>query len=164
VRFTDGKEEIILATRRGQAIRFKEANVREMGRAARGVIGIALRKDDVVVGMAISGEGRYLMVATELGLGKRTLLSQYRLQRRGGSGVRSIRVNPRTGGVAAIRAVNDQDELLIITAQGIVSRLLVKDISAQGREAQGVRLQRLDEGDRVSAMAPIVIADDAVEG
>jgi DNA gyrase subunit A len=164
VRFTDGKEEIILATRRGQAIRFKEANVREMGRAARGVIGIALRKDDVVVGMAISGEGRYLMVATELGLGKRTLLSQYRLQRRGGSGVRSIRVNPRTGGVAAIRAVNDQDELLVITAQGIVSRLLVKDISTQGREAQGVRLQRLDEGDRVSAMAPIVIADDAVEG
>ncbi|HET8999183.1 MAG TPA: DNA gyrase subunit A [bacterium] len=163
VRFTDGKEEIILATRRGQAIRFKEANVREMGRAARGVIGIALRKDDAVVGMAISGEGGYLLVATELGLGKRTLLSQYRLQRRGGSGVRSIRLTPRTGGVAAIRAVNDQDELLVITAQGIVNRLLVKDISAQGREAQGVRLQRLDEGDRVSAMAPIVVSDDTAD-
>jgi len=164
VRFTDGKEEIILATRRGQAIRFKEANVREMGRAAHGVIGIALRKDDAVVGMAISGEGGYLLVATELGLGKRTLLSQYRLQRRGGSGVRSIRLTPRTGGVAAIRAVNDQDELLVITAQGIVNRLLVKDISAQGREAQGVRLQRLDEGDRVSAMAPIVVSDDTADG
>ncbi len=164
VRFTDGKEEIILATRRGQAIRFKEANVREMGRAARGVIGIALRKDDAVVGMAISGEGGYLLVATELGLGKRTLLSQYRLQRRGGSGVRSIRLTPRTGGVAAIRAVNDQDGLLVITAQGIVNRLLVKDISAQGREAQGVRLQRLDEGDRVSAIAPIVVSDDAADG
>jgi DNA gyrase subunit A len=164
VRFTDGKEEIILATRRGQAIRFKEANVREMGRAAHGVIGIALRKDDAVVGMAISGEGGYLLVATELGLGKRTLLSQYRMQRRGGSGVRSIRLTPRTGGVAAIRAVNDQDELLVITAQGIVNRLLVKDISAQGREAQGVRLQRLDEGDRVSAMAPIVVSDDTADG
>jgi len=164
VRFTDGKEEIILATRRGQAIRFKEANVREMGRAARGVIGIVLRQNDAVVGMAKSGEGRYLLVATELGLGKRTLLSQYRLQRRGGSGVRSIRLTPRTGHVAAIRAVNDQDEVLIITAQGIVSRLLVKDISTQGREAQGVRLQRLDEGDRISAMAPIAVADDTEEG
>ena len=160
VRLTDGKEEVILATRRGQAIRFKEANVREMGRATRGVIGIALRRDDAVVGMAKSGEGQYLLVATELGLGKRTLLSQYRLQRRGGSGVRNIRLTPRTGSVAAIRAVNDQDEVLIITAQGIVSRLLVKDISAQGREAQGVRLQRLDEGDRVSAIAPIAVADD----
>jgi DNA gyrase subunit A len=166
VRLTDGKEEIILATRRGQAIRFKEANVREMGRAAHGVIGIALRQDDAVVGMAKSGEGQYLLLATELGLGKRTLLSQYRLQRRGGSGVRGIRLTPRTGGVAAIRAVNDRDEVLIITAQGIVSRLLVKDISTLGREAQGVRLQRLDEGDRISAMAPIAVplADDSVAG
>jgi len=163
VRFTDGKEEVILATRRGQAIRFKEANVREMGRAARGVIGITLRRDDGVVGMAKSGEGRYLLVATELGRGKRTLLSQYRLQRRGGSGVRSIRLTPHTGNVSAIRAVNDQDEVLIITAQGIVSRLLVKDISTQGREAQGVRLQRLDEGDRVSAIAPIAVSDAAAE-
>ena len=163
VRFTDGKEEIILSTRRGQAIRFKEANVREMGRGAHGVIGITLRKDDVVVGMAKSGEGQYLLVTTEFGLGKRTLLSQYRLQRRGGSGVRSIRLTPRTGNVAAIRAVNDQDEVLVITAQGIVSRLLVKDISAQGREAQGVHLQRLDEGDRVSAIAPIAVAEEAPE-
>lgn len=163
VRFTDGKEEIILATRRGQAIRFKEMNVREMGRGARGVIGIALRKDDAVVGMAISSEGRYLLMATELGLGKRTLLSQYRLQRRGGAGVRSARTTPRTGGVTAIRAVNDQDEVLVITAQGIVSRLLVKDISTQGREAQGVRLQRLDEGDRISAMAPIAVPAEAPE-
>src|SRR5262249_35483476 len=163
VRFTDGKEEIILATRRGQAIRFKEMNVREMGRAARGVIGVTLRKDDAVVGMAISSEGRYLLVATELGLGKRTLLSQYRLPRRGGSGVRAARRRPGTGGVAATRAVNDQDEVLVITAQGIVSRLLVKDISTQGREAQGVRLQKLDEGDRISAMAPIAVSAEASE-
>jgi len=163
VRLTDGKEEVILATRRGQAIRFKEANVREMGRGARGVIGITLRRDDAVVGMAKSGEGRYLLVTTELGRGKRTLLSQYRLQRRGGSGVRNIRLTPHTGNVSAIRAVNDQDEVLIITAQGIVSRLSVKDISTQGREAQGVRLQRLDEGDRVSAIAPIAVPDEAAE-
>ena len=164
VRLTDGKEEVLLATRNGQAIRFKEANVREMGRAARGVIGITLRRDDALVGMAISSEGKYLLVASELGLGKRTLLSEYRLQRRGGSGVRNIRLTARTGKVAAIRAVDDEDEVLVITAQGIVSRLLVKDISTQGREAQGVRLQRLDEGDRVSAIAPIAAADEAAAG
>ena len=164
VRLTDGKEEVLLATRNGQAIRFKEANVREMGRSARGVIGITLRRDDALVGMAISSEGKYLLVATELGLGKRTLLSEYRLQRRGGSGVRNIRLTARTGKVAAIRAVDDEGELLVITAQGIVSRLLVKDISTQGREAQGVRLQRLDEGDRVSAIAPIAAADEAADG
>ncbi|HKV43430.1 MAG TPA: DNA gyrase subunit A [bacterium] len=163
VRFTDGKQEIILATRNGQAIRFKEANVREMGRSARGVIGITLRKDDVVVGMAKSGEGTDLLVATELGMGKRTPLGQYRLQRRGGSGVRNIRLTPRTGKVAAIRAVDDKDEVLVITAQGIVSRLLVKEISEQGREAQGVRLQRLDEGDRVTAIAPIAAPDEVAE-
>ena len=164
VRLTDGKEEVLLATRNGQAIRFKEANVREMGRAARGVIGITLRRDDALVGMAISSEGKYLLVASELGLGKRTLLSEYRLQRRGGSGVRNIRLTARTGKVAAIRAVDDEGELLVITAQGIVSRLLVKDISTQGREAQGVRLQRLDEGDRVSAIAPIAAADEGADG
>ena len=164
VRLTDGKEEVLLATRNGQAIRFKEANVREMGRSARGVIGITLRRDDALVGMAISSEGKYLLVASELGLGKRTLLSEYRLQRRGGSGVRNIRLTARTGKVAAIRAVDDEDEVLVITAQGIVSRLLVKDISTQGREAQGVRLQRLDEGDRVSAIAPIAAADEAAAG
>jgi DNA gyrase subunit A len=163
VRFTDGKQEIILATRNGQAIRFKEANVREMGRSAHGVIGITLRKDDVVVGMAKSGEGTDLLVATELGMGKRTPLGQYRLQRRGGSGVRNIRLTPRTGKVAAIRAVDDDDEVLVITAQGIVSRLLVKEISEQGREAQGVRLQRLDEGDRVTAIAPIAAPDEVAE-
>ena len=114
--------------------------------------------------MAICSECKYLLVATELGLGKRTLISEYRLQRRGGSGVRNIRLTARTGKVAAIRAVDDEGELLVITAQGIVSRLLVKDISTQGREAQGVRLQRLDEGDRVSAIAPIAASDEAADG
>ncbi len=155
VRLTDGKQEILLASRRGQAIRFKEAGVREMGRGARGVLGMRLRKDDAVVGMALSGEGRDLLTVTELGFGKRTPLSQYRLQSRGGSGVRSIRLTPKTGAVVAVRAVDQEDEVLVITARGIVSRLSVTEISAQGRAAQGVRLKRLDEGDRVSAIAPI---------
>ena len=160
VYLTDGKQEIVLASRRGQAIRFKEANVREMGRSARGVIGMRLRKDDGVVGMAHGGEGANLLVVTELGFGKRTPLGEYRLQSRGGSGVRNVRLTAKTGSVVAIRTVNDEDEILVVTARGIMSRLAVKDISSQGRAAQGVRLKRLDEGDRVSAIAPIAARDE----
>src|SRR5579884_1865527 len=163
VRLTDGKQEILLASRRGQAIRFKEGGVREMGRAAHGVLGMRLRKDDIVVGMAQSGEGRDLLTVTELGFGKRTPLTQYRLQRRAGSGVKSVRLTPKTGTVAAVRAVNDEDEVLVITARGIVSRLSVKEISRQSRAAQGVRLKRLDDGDRVSAIAPIAARVEPAE-
>ena len=163
VHLTDGRQEVILASQRGQAIRFKEGTVREMGRAARGVIGMRLRADDAVVGMAQSAEGRDLLVVTELGLGKRTPLNQYRLQRRGGSGVKNIRLSSKTGTVVAVRDVKDDDEILMITARGIISRMPVKEISTQGRAAQGVRLKRLDEGDRVSAIAPIVARDESAD-
>jgi DNA gyrase subunit A len=163
VHLTDGRQEVILASQRGQAIRFKEGAVREMGRAARGVIGMRLRADDAVVGMAQSAEGRDLLVVTELGLGKRTPLNQYRLQRRGGSGVKNIRLSSKTGTVVAVRDVRDDDEILMITARGIISRMPVKEISTQGRTAQGVRLKRLDEGDRVSAIAPIVARDEGAD-
>jgi DNA gyrase subunit A len=155
VHLTDGKQEILLASRRGQAIRFKESNVREMGRQAHGVRGMRLRSDDAVVGMARSGEGQELLTVTEMGLGKRTPLGQYRLQTRGGSGVKNIRLTAKTGAVVAVRAVREDEEVLVITARGIISRLSVKEISTQGRAAQGVRLKRLDEGDRVAAIAPI---------
>ena len=155
VHLTDGKQEILLASRRGQAIRFKEANVREMGRQAHGVRGMRLRSDDAVVGMARSGEGQELLTVTEMGFGKRTPLAQYRMQTRGGSGVKNMRLTPKTGAVVAVRAVREDEEMLVITARGIVSRLSVKEISTQGRAAQGVRLKRLDEGDRVAAIAPI---------
>jgi DNA gyrase subunit A len=163
VYLTDGRQEVILASQRGQAIRFKEGTVREMGRAARGVIGMRLRTDDAVVGMAQSAEGRDLLVVTELGLGKRTPLNQYRLQRRGGSGVKNIRLTSKTGNVVAVRDVRDDDEILMITARGIISRMPVKEISTQGRAAQGVRLKRLDEGDRVSAIAPIVAREESAD-
>jgi len=163
VHLTDGKQEIFLASRRGQAIRFKEHNVREMGRQARGVIGMRLRSEDAVVGMARSGEGDELLIVTELGLAKRTVLTQYRLQSRGGSGIKNIRLTAKTGAVVAIRAIREDTEILVITARGIVSRVSVKEISTQGRAAQGVRLKRLDEGDRVAAIAPIVSRDEAGE-
>jgi DNA gyrase subunit A len=163
VHLADGRQEIILASRRGQAIRFKESSVREMGRAARGVIGMRLRTDDAVVGMARSGAGQDLLTVTELGMGKRTPLSQYRLQRRGGSGVRNMTLTAKTGAVMAVRAVAEDEEVLVVTARGIVSRLSVKDISTQGRAARGVRLKRLDEGDRVSAIAPIAAREETPE-
>ena len=155
VHLTDGKQEMLLASRRGQAIRFKEANVREMGRQAHGVRGMRLRSDDAVVGMARSGEGQELLTVTEMGFGKRTPLAQYRMQTRGGSGVKNMHLTAKTGSVVAIRAVRDDEEMLVITARGIISRLSVKEISTQGRAAQGVRLKRLDDGDRVAAIAPI---------
>jgi DNA gyrase subunit A len=164
VRLTNGRQEIVLATRRGQAIRFKETDVREMGRAAHGVRGMRLGKDDRVVGMAVSGGGEDLLVVTELGLGRRTPLGDYRLQSRGGGGVKNVRLTPKTGVVVAVRAVRDGDEVLVITARGIVSRLSVDEIPRHGRAAQGVRIKRLDANDRVSAIAPIATrAADAAE-
>jgi DNA gyrase subunit A len=167
VRFTDGKQEAVLASRRGQAIRFKESDVREMGRGAHGVRGMRLGKEDRVVGMAVSVGAEDLLVVTELGLGKRTPLKDYRLQSRGGGGVKNIRLTPKTGDVVAVRAVRDGDELLVITARGIVSRMSVNEIPKHGRSAQGVRIKRLDAGDRVSAIAPIVTREadpEAAEG
>ncbi|HEV2281210.1 MAG TPA: DNA gyrase subunit A [bacterium] len=163
VRLTDGKQEVVLASRRGQAIRFKEADVREMGRGAHGVRGMRLGKEDRVVGMAVSGGGDDLLVVTELGLGKRTPLKDYRLQTRGGGGVKNIRLTPKTGAAVAVRAVRDGDELLVITARGIVSRLSVNEIPKHGRAAQGVRIKRLDANDRVSAIAPIVMREDTAD-
>jgi DNA gyrase subunit A len=163
VRFTDGKQEVVLASRRGQAVRFKEADVREMGRGAHGVRGMRLGKDDRVVGMAVSSGGEDLLVITDLGLGKRTPLKDYRLQSRGGGGVKNIRLTTKTGSVVAVRAVGDDDEMLVITARGIVSRLSVKEIPKHGRAAQGVRIKRLDANDRVAAIAPIVMREDIAE-
>ena len=155
VHLTDGKQEMLLASRRGQAIRFKEANVREMGRQAHGVRGMRLRSDDAVVGMARSGEGQELLTVTEMGFGKRNAAGAVSHADAGGSGVKNMHLTAKTGSVVAIRAVRDDEEMLVITARGIISRLSVKEISTQGRAAQGVRLKRLDDGDRVAAIAPI---------
>ncbi|MHB8730168.1 MAG: DNA gyrase subunit A [bacterium] len=163
VRLTDGKQEVVLAARRGQAIRFKEADVREMGRGAHGVRGMRLGKEDRVVGMAVSSGGDDLLVVTELGLGKRTPLKDYRLTARGGGGVKNIRLTPKTGTVVAVRAVRDGDEMLVITARGIVSRMRVNEIPKHGRASQGVRIKRLDANDRVAAIAPIVMREDTTE-
>jgi len=156
VSLSEGNQQIVLGTRQGMACRFPEAQVRAMGRAARGVRGIRLRQDDSVVDMVVIEPGMSLLTVCERGYGKRTDIEEYRLTRRGGVGVINIRVNERNGSVVALRAVTDDDELMLITAKGALLRMPVRELREIGRATQGVRLIRLDEDDRVVAVARVV--------
>jgi len=151
---TDGNHDIVLAKRLGKAIRFRESDVREMGRTARGVRGTLLEKGDEVIGMVVAvGEQGTVLSVTENGYGKRTRISDYRIIRRGGKGVISIKANKRNGKVVAVRIVNEPDEVMIMTAKGVMIRLPVKGISLIGRNTQGVRIIKLAKGDRVIDIA-----------
>ena len=165
VQITDGLNHIILATRNGMAIRFKEQDTRSMGRAAEGVRGIRLREDDHVVGMVvIRREDATLLVVSEAGMGKRSAVDAYRLQRRGGRGVINLKTNEKTGKVVAIKSVVPEDQLMIITRNGVVNRQRVDEIRVIGRATQGVRLVNLDEGDQVMDVARIIPDDGAEVG
>ncbi len=153
---TDGKQQLLIATAKGQAVRFEETDVRPTGRATRGVRGIRLGKNDYVVGMVISDEEKSLLTITENGFGKRTKISSYRLIRRGGKGVINIKCSQRNGNVADIKSVNDSDEIIFVSRQGILIRVPAKGISQIGRNTQGVRLMRLNSGDKVVNAARIV--------
>lgn len=149
---TTGKDEIVLATKKGMAIRFKEENVRAMGRTARGVTGIRLSAEDAVVGMVVCQENAQLLTVTEKGYGKRTEVSQYRMIKRGGKGVKDIQTNERNGEVVGILKVFDDDEFMMITKKGIAIRTSVNGIRMISRNTQGVRLIKLDSGDIVGAI------------
>ena len=154
VRFTSGDNEVIISTEAGQAIRFHESEVRAMGRVARGVRGIRLRKDDLVVGMVIIETGANIFVISENGYGKRTNVSQFTPHKRGGVGIRSAVVNKKTGklmGVASLRDGDDQ-EVIIISKAGQTIRLGMKDIPEISRATQGVRVMRLKDGDVATSM------------
>jgi DNA gyrase subunit A len=154
---TDGGHDIFLAKKLGKAIRFHENDVREMGRTARGVRGTLLEKGDEVVGMAaVVGEEGTVLSVTEHGFGKRTKLSDYRVIKRGGKGVISIKASKRNGPVVAIRVVNEQDEVMIMTAKGVMIRLPVKGISLIGRNTQGVRIITVGRDDRAVDIACVV--------
>jgi DNA gyrase subunit A len=163
VQLTDGQSGIVLATHRGMAIRFNETDVREMGRATTGVRGISLQDDDYVIGMVVVLPETTLLVVTEKGMGKRSEVDAYRLQRRGGKGVINIRTTDKTGMVVGIRPVVPEDELVLITRHGIVIRQRVDGIRVIGRNTQGVRLINLDAGDVVMDVACMVNEDDIVE-
>ena len=156
VHITDGASEVILATRDGKAIRFPESDVRSMGRVARGVTGIRLRGDDVVVDMMVPSEDSSVLVATRLGMGKRSAVDAYRLQRRGGLGVINMKTTDKTGPVVAVKAVNASDELMVITRRGVVNRQRVEEIREIGRATQGVRLVNLDDNDELVDLARVV--------
>jgi DNA gyrase subunit A len=156
VQLTDGQGEIFIGTRHGMAIRFKEGDVRPMGRSAYGVRGITLRDDDYVVAMEeVRSTGTPLTV-TERGYGKRTELDEYRVQSRGGVGVINIATSKRNGFVVGIAYVEEGDELLLITQQGMIIRMLANDVRAIGRGTQGVRLIEIEGEDKVVSVARLV--------
>ncbi len=162
VRLTSGKDEIVLITREGMSIRFREEDVRSMGRSAAGVNGIALEKSDAVVACALVEEGATLLVAGENGIGKRTNFEEYRLQTRGGKGIITMKTGDKTGNVVGALTVRDTDQLMLITHLGQMVRIPVAGIRECGRNTMGVRLIDLDEKDRLQAIAP-VISDKAEE-
>jgi len=153
VRLTDGQQEIILATRKGKAIRFKESDVRKMGRTARGVRGITLKPDDEVVSMAVIVPNPTLLTVCAHGYGKRTTESEYRLQGRGGQGIITIKTTARNGDVVGMLQVADEDDMMMITDSGKIIRLRVSDIRTIGRNTQGVRLFEIDAESKVTSVA-----------
>ncbi len=155
VKLTSGQEEIILATGRGKAIRFPEEQVRPMGRNTRGVKGINLAAKDQVIGMETEQPEAFLFTVTANGFGKRTLLSEYRAQTRGGKGIINIKVNKRNGPVVAVQVVKGDDEIMMVSAEGIAIRYKAVDVSKIGRATQGVTLMRLDLNDTVVAVAKV---------
>ena len=157
---TDGRQELIIATKKGQAIRFREEEAREIGRTGQGVIGIRFKEgEDEVVGIARCAKPSILTI-TENGYGKRTHIDEYRVQGRGGSGVINIKVEGRNGNVVGIRGVEESDEIIVMSSKGQAIRTNVKDISVIGRNTQGVRIIRLAEGESVASFAVVPKTDN----
>lgn len=159
---TDGSYDVIIGTKDGMSIRFSEKEVRDMGRIARGVRGIKLGKEDIVVGMEVAPANtkKDLLTVCENGYGKRTKLDEYRNQHRGGSGIITIKTTERNGNGVGINLVDDNDDLMIIAEKGKIIRIHCKDISVVSRNTQGVRLVKLEEGDKVSSVEPVVKDED----
>lgn len=161
VKLTSGHHDILLATRDGYAIRFNESDVRPMGRTAHGVRGITLRHHDVLVSMdSCEGDSGEVLTVTEGGLGKRTDISEYRLQTRGGKGIINLKVTNKTGDIVGSKLVNDHHDILLISAAGIIIRMKASDISSYSRNAQGVKMMDLEKGDKVAALAIVDTVSD----
>ncbi len=156
VQVTDGKNDIVLATRQGMSIRFHEKDVRDMGRTATGVKGIALDKKDHVIDMVVVRRKSTLLVVTEKGMGKRSELDEYRIQHRGGRGIITLKRSPKTGDIVALKEVLPDDELMMITKKGIMIRVPVEGIRIAGRNTMGVKVMNLTLGDLVVDVARVV--------
>ena len=157
VRLTDGEDNVVLVTKEGMSITFDEKDVRPIGRVAQGVIGIKLNKDDYVIGMEsiITGVKATLLAITEHGFGKRTELDEYRVQVRGGKGVITYKITPKTGTIVGIRVTGEDEDVMLITDKGTIIRLPVKEVSVLGRSTQGVTLMRTNDGSKVVSIETI---------
>ncbi len=158
VRLTDGEDNVVLVTRKGMCITFDEKDVRPVGRSAQGVLGIRLDEDDTVIGMESilsNNKGVTLLAITENGFGKRTELDEYRVQNRGGRGVITYKITPKTGNIVGIRMAKEDDDVMLITNSGTIIRINVKDVSILGRATQGVTLMRTNENEKVVSIETV---------
>ena len=155
VKTTDSTSEIFLVTRHGMCIRFQETDVRPTGRTSMGVIGMNLSDGDEVVGMQLQTQGDSLLIVSENGMGKRTYLDEFTVQKRGGKGVKCYKITEKTGDVVGVKAVNDDNEIMMITTEGIIIQLRMQDISTMGRITSGVKMIHLDEGVKVAQIAKV---------
>jgi DNA gyrase subunit A len=165
-KLTTGSREIVLANKKGRAIRFNESKVRSMGRNAGGVRGMVLEpNDDAVVGMLSLdlSEEKTILVVSEKGNGKRSLIEDYRLTNRGGKGVKSMQITEKTGDVVSIKAVSEDDDLMITSKSGIVIRLSVSDLRVMGRATQGVRVIRLSDSEEIADLAVVSKSEEIEE-
>lgn len=160
VAMTDGKQQVLLATKKGSACKFHEKNARPIGRTSRGVRGITLRENDELIGMILVDENTKVLTLTSKGYGKKTVASEYRLINRGGVGVRNINLTAKNGEVVSIKAVNEEKEIMLISKQGMVVRTNLDEISTLGRSTQGVRVIRLREGDELASSAILVTEEE----
>ena len=155
VKYTNNEQDVFLVTKYGQCIRFKDTDVRNTGRVSMGVRGINLIDGDEVIGMQLNTQGEYLLFASEKGMGKRTSIDEFTVQNRGGKGVRCYKITEKTGNVIGVKAVNEDNEIMMITTEGIIIRISCSDISDLGRIASGVKLMNLDENVTVASIAKV---------
>ena len=155
VKTTDSLSEIFLVTKQGMCIRFKETDVRSTGRTSMGVIGMNLADGDEIVGMQLQSQGDSLLIVSENGMGKRTYLDEFTVQKRGGKGVKCYKITEKTGDVVGVKAVRDDNEVMMITTEGIIIQLRMQDISTLGRITSGVRMINLGDGVKVAQIAKV---------
>ena len=163
VKITDDNKDVFVVTKYGQCIRFDEKDVRATGRTSMGVRGINLADNDEVVGMQLDEQGEYLLVASEKGMGKRTHISEFKVQNRGGKGVRCYNITEKTGNVVGVKAVNEDNEIMIINTDGIIIRTECSSISVQGRITSGVKLINLHDNSKVASIAKVRESQEEVE-
>ena len=155
VKITNGKKDVFLVTKKGMCIRFNENDVRPTGRTSMGVKGMSLVGNDEIIGMQLDTQGKYMLFVSANGMGKRTEIAEFYTQYRGGKGVRCYKITKKTGEVISVKAVNEDNEVMLITTEGIIIRILVSDISVIGRNTSGVKLMNLDENVTVASVAKV---------